>query len=280
MPRENKTSAGAEPTSSGWLTALRTMPNETPQKMLIVTVSLCFVCALLVAGTAVALRPLQEANKALERKRNILQAAGLLEEGKSVEELFRVVDSKVVTLATGEYVEEVDAATFDQRRALKDPEQAFVIPRELDIAGIGTRSKRASVYLVRSAARLKYIILPVHGRGLWSTLYGFLALEADARTVAGLSFYEHRETAGLGSEVDNPQWREKWKGKVLFDETGKPRVEVIKGTVDEADPQSKFQVDGLAGATLTSRGVTNLLRYWVGDGGFGPYLANISKRGT
>jgi Na+-transporting NADH:ubiquinone oxidoreductase subunit C len=124
---------------------------------------------------------------------------------------------------------------------------------------------------------LKTLILPVCGYGLWSTLYGFLALEGDLRTVQGLKFYQHAETPGLGGEVDNPKWRALWRGKVVFDEQWRPRVELVKGSVDPSAPDAAHKIDGLAGATLTSRGVTNLLNFWLGDEGYAPYLARLRQ---
>jgi Na+-transporting NADH:ubiquinone oxidoreductase subunit C len=266
---------GAERKKQGWFGAVLAMPNESPLKMLIVTVTLCFICSVLVSTATVLLRPQQQVNKALERQRNILQAAGLVEEGKSIPELFQAVETRVVDLATGEYVEMPDPASYDQYAAAKDPQQKVVIPPEIDIAKVRQRAKYASVYLVRRNNQLQYIILPVQGYGLWSTMYGFLALQGDAQTVAGLSFYQHGETPGLGGEIENPLWRDKWQGKQIYDDSGTIRFQVIKGAVDPAKADSRYQVDGIAGATLTSRGVDNLVRYWLGENGFGPYLEKI-----
>ena len=255
------------------------MPNETPQKMLIVAVSLCLVCSVLVSSAAVFLKPLQERNKALDMKKNILAAAGLLEEGADVDQLFQGVEPRVVDLATGQYVDSVDAKTYDQRAAAKDPNQGLAIPSDEDIAKIRRRAKYGLVYLVPDggSGRLRYIILPVHGKGLWSTMYGFIALKGDANTVAGITFYQQGETAGLGAEVSNPVWNAKWGGKQVYGEEGTPKIQVIKGTVDPGHPNAAYQVDGIAGATLTSRGVTHLMRYWLGPDGYGPYLSRIRE---
>src|SRR3990167_8268880 len=111
--------------------------------------------------------------------------------------------------------------------------------------------------------------------GLWSTLYGFIAIKGDLNTVAGMGFYQHAETPGLGGEVDNPKWKAQWLGKTLFDEDGKLSVAVVKGGVDPQSPKAVHQVDALAGATLTSKGVDNLLNFWLGQNGFGPFIANL-----
>ena len=125
---------------------------------------------------------------------------------------------------------------------------------------------------------LSKIILPIHGYGLWSTLYGFLALEPDVNTIAGLGFYEHAETPGLGGEVDNPKWKGIWPGKKLFDEDGELAISVIKGTVDSGAAGAQHKVDGLAGATLTTNGLHNLVRFWMGENGFGPYLSAMKAQ--
>src|SRR5690606_17188592 len=114
----------------------------------------------------------------------------------------------------------------------------------------------AEVYLVNDAqGQLERIILPVHGYGLWSTLYGFMALESDLNTVVGLGFAEHGETPGLGGEVDNPSWKAKWPGKKVYKD-GEVELGLIKGTVDPSSANADWQVDGLSGATLTSNEVS------------------------
>lgn len=252
------------------------MPNDSMKKTLMVATLLCLVCSVLVSGAAVVLKPVQDANKALDKKRNILQIAGLMEKGKTVDELFAQVEPKVVDLATGDYVTEIDPATFDARAAAVDPQQNVVLSKEQDIASIKRRAKYATVYLVRDAAdKVEKIILPVNGYGLWSTLYGFMSLSSDANTITGFGFYEHAETPGLGGEVDNPNWKAQWSGKKLFDQQGDFSLDIVKS----AAPDSEYQVDALSGATLTSNGVENLVRFWVGKNGFGPYLQKIRRGG-
>ena len=165
---------------------------------------------------------------------------------------------------------------YDQRKAAKDPEQNIELTKDQDIAGIGSRAKLAKVYLVRDESdTVNKVILPVHGYGLWSTLYGFVSVEMDASTVYRVKFYDHAETPGLGGEVDNPNWRSIWTGKQFFDDQGEYDLKIVKGSVVAGNPNADHQVDGLAGATLTSRGVDNLFKYWLSDEGFGPYLDKL-----
>ena len=251
--------------------------RESLGRVLGVALALCLVCSVVVSVAAVALKPAQQANKTRDLKRNILMAAGLYEPTVSVEEQFEQVESRVVDLDLGGFVDDIDAHQFDQRAAAKDPEQSKVLASEDDPARIVRRENRALVYLVRDErGALGKLILPVHGYGLWSTLYGFMALESDLNTVAGLGFYEHGETPGLGGEVDNPRWKALWHGKQVY--RGESlEIRVLKGSVDAGSQEADWQVDGLSGATLTTRGVNNLVRYWLGEEGFKPLLDNLRE---
>ncbi len=261
--------------------------KESTQKTIIVALLLCLVCSVIVAASVVLLRPIQEKNKALNLKQNILAAAGLLKENATpaeVETSFERITAKLVDLDTGEYVlpESIGVASaidYDQKSASKNPKLSQVLPGEQDIASIKRREKYAKVYLVEDAGSIETIIVPVHGYGLWSTLYGFVALEKDANTVAGFGFYQHGETPGLGGEVDNPKWKGQWPGKKIydFDVNEEPQIELIKGSVDVSMPGAEYKIDGLSGATLTSRGVTNLIHFWLGDNGFRKYLDRVRE---
>jgi Na+-transporting NADH:ubiquinone oxidoreductase subunit C len=246
--------------------------------------AVCVVCSIFVAGSAVLLKDRQEANKALDIQKKVLVVAGLMEEGESLaeEEIRRRFDKsiqpKVVDLATGNSAEGVDTATFDQKKASADPATSRVAPP--NAAKVRRIPNNAQVFEVVEDGTLRSVILPIEGKGLWSTLYGFLALDPDGRTINGITFYQHGETPGLGGEVDNPRWKALWKGRLAFDENWRPAIAVKKGSAGPVD-QDPYHVDGLSGATLTSRGVTNLLAFWLGENGFAPYLTQLrSERGT
>lgn len=254
--------------------------NDTVGKTLLVAFTLCVVCSVIVSTAAVSLRPLQEVNKTLNKKRTILLAAGLLPEGADVQQAFRKVQPRVVDLSTGEYVEGADPARYDPQVVAKDPSLTVPIPPDEDLARIHRRGRYATVYLVHEDGRLRSVILPVYGVGLYSTLYGFVALAGDGDTVQGLRFYEHGETPGLGGEIDSPRWLAKWPGKQVYDREGRLRIAVVKGGVDPASPEARYHVDAISGATMTSRGVSALMRYWLGKQGFEPYLTKLrSQRG-
>ena len=268
------------------------MPRDSVTQTFKIALLLCVVCSILVSSFAVGLRPLQEANRALEMKKNILSAAGLFDPQKhqdeDVSQLFEQVEIKLVDLSTGEYTTVLE--NYDQRKASRDPELSDTIPSDRDPATLKRREKYSFVYLVKmSDSTLDQIVLPIRGYGLWSTLWGFLSIDAATleqaaaeTTIRGLTFYEHKETPGLGGEVDNPNWKAKWNGrentKKIFDAEWNVLIEVIKGSVSPNDSAREYKVDGLSGATITSRGVTKMLRYWLGDDGFGPYLQMLQNR--
>ncbi len=251
--------------------------NDSIRKTLTVAVTLCLACSIVVASAAVLLKPRQLTNKSLDKQKNILQVAGLLDQGGNIADLYeRYVEARVINLQTGEYADDIDPATFDQRKTAKDPATSTALAPTEDIAGIKRKPQYASVYLIKDNGATRYVILPISGYGLWSTLHGFIALENDLTTVYGISFYEHAETPGLGGEVDNTGWKAKWRGKKLFDPAGEPALGLIKGIVNTSAPNAEYQIDGLAGATLTGQGVSNMLQFWFSAQGYQPFLAKLN----
>ncbi len=249
--------------------------NDSIGKTLTVALLLCIVCSIIVSTAAVVLKPAQETNQELDKRRNILAAAGMLDESKSVEEQFKRITTRMVDLRTGRFTDDVDPEGYNQFKAAKNPQMSQPLSPDEDIANISRREHYSPVYLVQGEqGDIEKIILPVRGYGLWSTLYGFIALEEDANTVAGLGFYDHGETPGLGGEVDNPRWKAEWPGKKVYRD-GEVELGLVKGAVDPSSPKAEWQVDGLSGATLTARGVTNLVQFWLGENGFEPFLDKL-----
>jgi Na+-transporting NADH:ubiquinone oxidoreductase subunit C len=239
--------------------------RDSISNTLIVAIGLSLVCSVIVSSAAIVLKPVQERNEELFRQQIILDVAGLMEPGASVDELFQSIDARTVDLETGEYTED------------GDPELLVTIPGELDIAGIGLRPRYVTVYLVKDGARVDQVILPVYGKGLWSTMLGYLAVAPDGNTIKGLRFYSHAETPGLGDQIDKEQWRAQWPGKLVYADGDEPVIRVTKGVVPAGAADAQHMVDGLAGATLTGNGVTYLMQYWTGPHGFGPYLKNLRE---
>ena len=256
------------------------LPNDNIVKTIGVATLLCLVCSIIVSSAAIVLKPKQVANKLLDKKSNILTVAGISDDSKSIDELFKQVETHVVDISTGEFTDAVPVATFDQRKASKEKEYRIDLSSDQDIAGIGGMSKYANVYLVRDAGNISKIILPIKGYGLWSTMYGFLALESDATTVSSITFYEHAETPGLGGEIENKKWQASWKGKQLVDQSGETVLRLVKAQVVPGTPGAEYKIDALAGATLTSNGVTNLVKFWMGKDAFGPYLERVRRNNS
>lgn len=261
------------------------MARDSMGHTLLVATILCVVCSVFVSGAAVGLRGYQEANKVLDRQKNVLIAAELFDEEKNtlkdIPTLFESIELVLIDLNTGRPVEnaEIDPDTYDQRAAAKDPALRQAIAPENDVAGIHHREKYVFVYQVKKGGQVEQIVLPIYGKGLWSTLYGFIAMDADTTTIRGITFYEHAETPGLGGEVDNKQWKALWRGKKAFDNAWELKIEVVKGPASREGDKALYQIDGLSGATITSRGVSNLVRYWLGPDAFGPYLEKLRESG-
>lgn len=253
--------------------------NDSIGRTLMVVVVLCLVCSVIVAGAAVGLKPMQEEQKQLDKQRNILAVAGLMQgdklDGEQVKTLFgQRIEPRLLDLKSGEFTSG-DPYTFDMGKALKDPATSMVLDAAQDPAGIKRRSNIVEVYLVKNEqGNIGQVVLPVYGTGLWSVMYAFVAIDTDGNTVKGLTFYEHGETPGLGGEIENPSWREKWVGKQLFDDGGRPAIRIVKGG---ANPQDPHGVDGLSGATLTANGVQHTFDFWMGDNGYGPFLKRVRE---
>ena len=258
------------------------MQKESIRQILLVSLGVCLTCSIVVSGAAVFLRNEQDKNTALERQINILLAAGLLAQDEisaaRVQQLFDQVETQLVDLESGTIVKNADPAQYDQREAMRDPQLSRTLTRKEDIAGLGRLEKYAEVYFVTKENNL-ILVLPVRGYGLWSTLYGYLALDGkDLNTIIGLTFAEHKETPGLGGEVDNPKWKAQWPGKKLFDEKGDLAIKLVKGSAAKEGQELSYQVDALSGASLTSRGVNNLLQFWFGEMGYGKFIDNLKKK--
>lgn len=246
--------------------------------------AVCAVCSLFVAAATVLLKDRQQAAKLMYIQKNVLlEVTGLAPPGAPAQldrgELFRTrIRARLVDLASGEYVEDagVDPLRYDQRAARNDPARSREAPS--NDAQVRRLPHWAVVYLVIENDQPVQVVLPVEGRGLYSMLYGFIALDRDGRTVRGLAFYEQGETPGLGDRINDPQWKALWPGRKAFDENWQPKLALARGAAGPPD-QDPHQVDGLTGATVTSDAVTHLLAFWLGEHGFGPYLARTREKG-
>ena len=252
----------------------------TAKGTFVVALVLCLVCSAVVSIAAVSLKGIQEANQALDKRKNVLLAAGLAEKSSSAAEVNRVFDEsivrKFVDLDSGESFAPdsealpIDADSYDPIKASNDPKTREEVKPDGALPGIQHREPYAEVFEIRKDGELDGFILPIYGKGLWSTLRGFLAVGSDGETVRGITYYSHAETPGLGGEVDNEGWKALWPGKKIYEESGEVGLSVLKGKAEGDDP---YAVDGLSGATITTKGVDNMVKYWLGPEGFGKYLA-------
>jgi Na+-transporting NADH:ubiquinone oxidoreductase subunit C len=230
----------------------------------------CLVCSLVVSSFAVGLKDRQIENQRLDKQRNILVVAGLSENSsvsrEEVTQLFGKIKTFQVNRKSGAIQGEIDFGTYDVVKAAKDPDQAEVGLSNL--ARVSSLPNTLEVYQVTAAGKECWI-LPIWGNGLWSTLYGYISIEPDLNTVKGITYYAHGETPGLGGEVDNPKWKALWNGKLIDPQGDTPLLTVVKkGQVKD----STHEVDGLSGATITSRAVGHMIALWFGEDGYGPFI--------
>ena len=250
--------------------------KETVGKTLSFVFIVCLVCAALVSVSAIGLKPLQQANKLLDKQTKILEASGLLEKAGSdiVGTYTKFVEAKMIDLKTGSFIKG-DTNMFDERSDSRDASKSTKPVN--DIAGLSRRADRAVIYLIKDdAGQLNTIVLPIVGSGLWDLMYGFVGLAPDLNTVRSVVYSDLKETPGLGAEVLNPKWKALWPGKKMYNEQGEPAIQLVKGGAKQGDSHG---VDGLSGATLTSDGVTKTLRFWLGAEGYGPFVANFKNGG-
>lgn len=265
------------------------MEGESDKKTIMVAATLCLVCSVVVSTAAVVLRPTQQIQKRLDIQRNILNVAGIYDAERSMDAQFRMVKPVLIELKgkrpriSDPSQEGIDLKTYDSKKAARTAYDSIEISPRGSLPDIARREIYAIAYEIqKDDGSIDQVILPIYGKGLWSTLYGFIAIDADGSTIRGITFYQHGETPGLGGEVDNLAWKAVWKNKIAFnpsdlktataDNLPTPVIQVAKGQVDPSAKLAEHKVDGLSGATITSNGVTALVRYWLGPDAFGSYL--------
>ncbi len=252
--------------------------NESIAKTIGVAFAVCLVCSLIVSSAAVSLRDQQKINKLNDRRVKILKVADIYDQNISIADQFVQLESKYVDFNSGELFDEYKdfkIDDYDQIFVTKDPNLSTRVPATEDIAIIKNRENIGKIYILRDDFNnIDKLILPIRGYGLWGTLYGYISIEEDFNTISGIEFYDHKETPGLGAEVDNPKWKSSWKGKKIY-KNNEVALKVIKGKVEPGDSQSVYKIDGLSGATITSRGVSNMVEYWFGSSGYSTLLSEL-----
>lgn len=264
----------AELNPLNWWRKFLGLSNESPAKTLIVAFMVALACAGAVSFTAVKLKPLQDAHLARERQARMDAMVAAL---PGIADMLREsgadsLETRLVDLATGSFAKGVDPSGFNPRAAAADPALSMALPPATDVAGISRRANFAPVHLLRRGKEVAVIVLPVSGSGYQSTIHAYLALEGDLRTVAALTITEQGETPGIGSRIEAPEWQALWPGKSIADASGAIRISVVRGQAS-----GPHEVDGITGATRTTTGVTNMLAFWLGDHGFGPFLSRLKS---
>lgn len=251
--------------------------NDSVLRTFAVVVALCLVCSICVAGTAVSLRGIQEDAKALDKQTNIVIVSSLpfdADKDDPRKIYADKIEAQMIDMQTGAVKSDYDSAksaAFDYVAESKGTHK-HEISKDMDKAGIRFRSDIMPVYVAKDNGKVVSYILPFYGQGLWSTLYGFIAVSPDGKTVKGINFYDHGETPGLGGEISNPKWTKLWIGKEIFKD-GKLALKVTKGPAPQGD---KNLVDGISGATLTGDGVNGCVAYWLSADGYAPFLKTLS----
>ena len=253
--------------------------NESITKTIGVAFCVCLICSLVVSFSAVSLRDLQNENKLNDKRIKILQAADIYNPDKEIKDQFLKLETKFVNFETGKLMDtymDFSLEEYDPILATRDSNLSSKVPTSEDIAVIKNRENIGKIFILRNDDySINKLILPIRGYGLWGTLYGYISIENDFNTIAGIEFYDHKETPGLGAEVDNPKWKNLWAGKEIY-QNGEVSLSVIKGKVDNNDKDAQYEIDGLSGATITSRGVTNMIAYWFGESGYSKLFKELN----
>lgn len=249
-------------------------PNTDRVKTLGIALMVAIACGLTVSVVAVTLRPVQQANIEQQRQaRMTTMLSSLPGIGEILAEVGAdAVETRVVDLDSGLIDDDIDPATFDQTAAAADPENSISLGRREDLAGIGRRENHALVHMLRREGELALVVLPVRANGYQSTIRAYLALEPDLNTVAALTIYEQGETPGLGARIADAPFQAQWTGKQVFGADGDPVIEVVG-----SGASGPHQVDGISGATVTSYAVSDMVQFWTGPRGFGPFLSAMRQ---
>lgn len=251
-------------------------PNDDRIKIFGIAFLVAFTASLVVSATAIKLKPLQDAHLTAEREARMQQMLDTLPGLRDLmlETGVDALETRMVNLVDGQFMAGMDVDTYDPEATAKDPETSIALDPAIDVAGIKRRANYVPVYMMQRDGELMLIVLPVYGQGFQSSIRAFLALGPDLNTIAALTIISQGETPGLGARIEDADWQALWPGKEIADETGKIVISVVRGQAI-----TPFEVDGISGATLTGNGISNMLKFWLGDSGFGPFLARLKQEG-
>jgi len=213
--------------------------NGNTYTFLYAAVMVILVAAIL-ATVSMALKPRQKKNAEIEKKKNILASVNIESTAETAEAIYaeKIINEYVVNL-NGEQVEG-EAFTTDLKKERAKSADEMVLP----------------VFECQTEEGLKYI-LPLRGSGLWGPIWGFVSVGDDMNTIFGANFDHEGETPGLGAEISTPMFEEPFKGKKIFDSSGK-LVSILVAKVGQIAPE-EHKVDGISGGTITSKGLEKML---------------------
>ena len=245
------------------------------KKAFIVGLLTALICSVLVSGSVALLRPRQDRSRAEDRISNIVLAAGF--EKSDVHTMFEDFKPVLITMVDGSYTAADNPEAWNDNFSLmlRDSQAVTPISKSDDIASLGVLPKQMLAYILYTDEKPSIAVFHIYGSGLWSVMQGYLAVHIDTQTVAGIKFFEHGETPGLGGEIDNPLWQAKWQGKEIYDDDGKVVFTFSRTPVQPDSSEAAYSVDGLSGATLTTDGLKNVINFWMGPQGYQPFLNKI-----
>ncbi|MEA3288060.1 MAG: NADH:ubiquinone reductase (Na(+)-transporting) subunit C [Candidatus Marinimicrobia bacterium] len=231
-------------------------PRITKAYTLGFAAAVTMVCSVLLASAATLLKDRQEQNVQLDIKCNILTVLGLTEsKAVEAEKIFSLYNDNVKT-----FVVDLDGKRLTGRKAEDiDPKvEPDLLP----------------VYARKDGDKITAYCVPTQGKALWSTVKGYIALESDLNTVKGITFYSHGETPGLGGEIDKEWFTEAFKGKTILNESGEiVSVTIVKGKMREDEQNPEHKVDGISGATLTTKGLNQFIKATLDK--YEPYFKTV-----
>jgi len=250
------------------------LPMHHPFRAIGMTALVSTVAAIVVSTSVIFLQPVQQSNQRKSEQALLSNIVSTLPglENVLIESGVDSLSTRWVQLDTGEISASPPEPDYDADTASTDPLWSIEIPKADDIAGIARRSLVLPVHLLEKQNRLELVVLPVYGTGYQSTIRAWLALSGDVQTVVSLSIVDQAETPGLGARIVEPDWLAQWAERSLYNTDGELVLRVSAGPA-----VSENEIDGISGATRTGNGINNLMQYWLGDQGFGPFLQNIEQ---
>ena len=205
---------------------------------------LTIICGGLLAFASEALKEKQQANIELEKKANILSCVMTLKEGDNIEKLYSTKVQSYIVDYKGNKREDMEINDIKIEKEYKKPPMERFLP----------------IYEFKNTeGTLEFIVVPVYGYGLWNNIWGYIALKSDFNTIQGVKFQHAAETPGLGARIESEEIQSRFRNKTLFEADNLISVLMQKGENQDYSKEP-HKVDGMSGATLTGKGVNNMLK--------------------